>query len=110
MAKKTLKATGTLEDKINAVFLLKEDVKKMNEQIDAIMAGLETEVDNNIILTEKGKVFFVEGNTYLKLNKDKLLNYLETTLKIPQDVINEVMKNSSTQTILKPYLKAVKSK
>ncbi len=108
MSKEKVIADGTTKEAINNVFKIKETIKNLKNSLDIAKIKAEPFIEKGKSFeTDNGVAFYVQGSTYLKLNKNKLINVLSKALKLTPENIENLIKVSSVQQVLEDNIRFV---
>ncbi len=108
MSKEKIIVSGQVKEAIDSVFQIKKQIKNLNKSLEVAKMKVEPFVEEGKSFeTQNGIVYFVKGSSYMKLNKNKLINVLSKALKLTPENIQNLIKVSSVQQVLEDNIRFI---
>jgi len=108
MSKEKITASGQVKESIDSVFQIKNQIENLKKSLEVAKMKAEPFIEEGKSFeTTKGIAYFVKGSSYMKINKNKLINVLSKAMKLTPENIQNLIKASSTQQVLEDNIRFV---
>ena len=95
----------TVQDLADRLIKLKLDVDEKMAEITMIKTRIKPFVKMTPVKTSDGTVRYVDGNTSVYLNKEKLRDVLMSTFKLSEQAANRIIAMGGAKKIVDSYVK-----